>query len=562
MQGSSISASIKGTNAALLGGSVNIREMYRRLLSQMRSKTGRVGIAITLFLIGFLLKRKSIREPKGFKSIPSGNSGVDIWYIITGRSFRERYEAGMKSSLEDKGIVKMRSLFSTVIVQLATPEYAKLILTRIDLFPKSIPAQVRPYSLFNRFMGGVNLVFSNGDVWRRHRKVANPAFHKSWDTKVFALMADRFCAKVESTPDYRTAGVEVDDLFKRLTLDALGLAVFGYDFESIADPDGKYVVAYNGITKGMAVVDENTRKLNYLNAAIMKPQYFLFPFLDKYPFGSRLKEHRQLNHFDSLIYRLIDERREQLQNSNTSSEQDDLLTLMIKACFDEENPGQRLSVQELRDNMMIFFVAGHDTTAHALACTLGMLALHPEVQDKARLEVLTALGEISEERPWDYQPTIKDIQTLPYLNCVIKEILRLYPPLTMLPMRVAAKDIDLQDGYVIPEGTPVFLNIYSIHHNKRYWGDNADSFWPERFLQDDSNNARFWEWLPFSNGSRSCIGSQFSLIEQRVVLSTLLKRFEFSLPSDSPHRDGIKFSRGFFEHPAELKIIFKRRRTA
>jgi cytochrome P450 len=147
------------------------------------------------------------------------------------------------------------------------------------------------------------------------------------------------------------------------------------------------------------------------------------------------------------------------------------------------------------------------------------LALHPEYQERAREEALNAIGDDGSV------PTSDQIKHLPFIDNCIKESLRLCPSVAQLPARVLADEYHLSNGYILPKGSRVILSIYSMHHNKKYWGDDVEEFRPERF--DDSANGGKkidpYLWVPFSFGSRSCIGQQFSMIEQRVVLTMLCK---------------------------------------
>jgi len=214
--------------------------------------------------------------------------------------------------------------------------------------------------------------------------------------------------------------------------------------------------------------------------------------------------------------------------------------------------------------MVIFFVAGHDTTSNALACALYHIARDPILQDQLHAEITSHLGPSTNETSI---PTLEETKSMDLLNSVIKESLRLYPSVNLLPQRSVSRDTPI-GPYTIPPGTEVSLNIYSIHHNPKYW-DDPDEFHPERFkgaaADIDAQGGIVGgkkdplAWVPFSYGTRSCIGMNFSLIEQRVVLSMLVHKFQFSLPEGSKHKDGLKFSARGITSPDELKIEFSPR---
>jgi len=222
----------------------------------------------------------------------------------------------------------------------------------------------------------------------------------------------------------------------------------------------------------------------------------------------------------------------------------DLLEYMIHASNDPEN--QTLTKEELRYNIAMYMLAGHDTTANALATTLYLLAIHKDVQQKVRDEIERVLGD-------NLMPTMEQQKELKYMNMVINENLRLYTPIPRLPNRCAVQDIKFRN-HVIPAKTPLALFIYGVHHSSNNW-ENPEKFIPERFEKE--NNA----YLSFGSGNRSCIGNNFSLIEQRVMFCALLRKYEVSLPEDSIHKDKLQIepesSGTMGPHP--LPLIFKRR---
>jgi cytochrome P450 len=175
-------------------------------------------------------------------------------------------------------------------------------------------------------------------------------------------------------------------------------------------------------------------------------------------------------------------------------------------------------------------------------------------------------------------PSLDQLKHLPFIDSCIKESLRLCPSVAQLPGRVLADEYHLSNGYILPKGSRVILSIYSLHHNRKYWGDDVEEFRPDRFDEQSANGGKKVDpylWVPFSYGSRSCIGQQFSMIEQRVVLTMLRKcyltqqkalqpanlptmflvqRHIFKLPADSPHKERLQFGSGGLLHPHNLRL--------
>ncbi|RUP51839.1 cytochrome P450 [Jimgerdemannia flammicorona] len=482
-----------------------------------------VGVLAAAYVI--LFQYFEINQPAGWRKVPSV-TGKAIWNLFFKKTLEEQYQGFFKPTHEEHGILRS-SLIRFNRVEVSTPEFARQILSQPDAFPKLIMADRDPTSLTALFFG-TNLVFSNGDVWKRHRRIANPAFHRAWNTQVFGdLSLDMFEELDKLVEKGKTA--DVHDFVQRLTLDALGKTVFDFNFGAIKNPESDYVKTYNEIMKG------STSSL-----------YIIFPWLDKFPLTRRYNSFKNVKHFNALIDNLIDKRRKELDTNEIADEDHaDLLSLMIKASDDEKKPSARKSMNdvEMRNNMVIFFLAGHDTTANALACVIYYLAVHQvnhlalcfiffisfiqglrfhiftsqsqDVQRKAHAEVLTLLSADSTAL---VTPTFDETKHLPYLTNIIKETLRLRPSVAQLPMRIASRDVAM-GPYIIPQNTFITINFFALHHSRKVWGDDADEFRPERFeghqvdekLADPDADPAVGEgkrdtysWLPFSFGSRSC----------------------------------------------------------
>ena len=191
----------------------------------------------------------------------------------------------------------------------------------------------------------------------------------------------------------------------------------------------------------------------------------------------------------------------------------DLLDLLIAG--EDPSSGRRMTVDELRDNLLTFIVAGHETTALTLAWALYLCAFDPAVQEQARAEAQAALGPRA--------ATTADLPALPLVRRIVDEALRLYPPAAFLA-RTAQKADTLLGREVRPQDT-IILPIYALHRHHALWA-NADSFDPSRFLTPPQR----FSYLPFGDGPRICIGASFALQEAVIILATLLARFKFTLP--------------------------------
>ncbi|MEV8532049.1 cytochrome P450 [Streptomyces sp. NPDC051211] len=205
---------------------------------------------------------------------------------------------------------------------------------------------------------------------------------------------------------------------------------------------------------------------------------------------------------------------------------EDLLTLLAAA---ENADDASFDAAELRDQVLVFLLAGHETTATSLAFALHLLALHPEQQDRARAEVSRVLGD----RP----PEAADLDRLPYLTQVLKEAMRLYPAAPVIGRRsVAATEIG---GHTVPAGADVILAPWVTHRHPRYWPD-PDRFDPERFTAEAEAARPRYAWFPFGGGPRACIGQHFSMLESVIALAMILREYTFEpVDRDIPVSTGI-----------------------
>ncbi|CDS03773.1 hypothetical protein LRAMOSA01174 [Lichtheimia ramosa] len=426
-------------------------------------------------------------------------------------------------------------------VHIVSPEAAKKFLFKTDIFPKAQNI-LHEDQLIARVMGLRHIAILNGEEWKVHRKVANPAFHRSMPINIFGRVTHKLFKVMDD--ELQHGPIDVHDYMVRWTLDALGLFAFDFDFNAIQAKDNEWVARYNTV----------------MSSAFDIP-HMVFPSLDTWllPFNpSRKRQHAEADKFLGMIDQIILEKRKTLQNKSLTTEgqdeEKDLLTMMIEA----ENSGEGvLTNQELRNNVVVFFVAGHDTTANALSTLIYELAVNQDVQAKARKEAIQVLGEASE----NIVPTAEQTREMTYINMVIKENLRIHPPAPGSATRIAQEDTELA-GEVIPKGTRVVLEIHEMHHNPNIW-NKPEEFQPERFIsggEADQLARRGIAWLPFSNGSRQCLGMNFSLTEQRVLLPMLLRKYEWYLPEDSIHKDKL-FTGGLslVTSPKDLQVVFKRR---
>jgi cytochrome P450 len=205
-----------------------------------------------------------------------------------------------------------------------------------------------------------------------------------------------------------------------------------------------------------------------------------------------------------IINKVIDERRV------SEKQHDDLLDMLLKAKYEED--GTSMNNEQLIDEILIFFVAGHETTANALTFTFHLLAKHPEILKKAVAEVDNIDDSLSH---------MEKLAKLNYVKNCVEETMRLYPP-AWITDRVAIED-DSFAGFNIEKGTMIGVSFYELHRNKKYW-KNPDDFIPERFSEENRKETA-GHYFPFGAGPRMCIGNGFALYEMMLSVYAVLKKY-------------------------------------
>jgi cytochrome P450 len=353
---------------------------------------------------------------------------------------------------------------------------------------------------------GEGLFISEGDTWLRQRRLMQPVFHRRSVAAFGELMTGATLAMLDRWEPSVKAGtpLDVSAEMARLTLDVATEALFSSHVGE--EP--------NAIARAVTTLVED------VSFRFEVP--FYPPLRVPTPHNRRVRA--ALCTLDGAVYRIIEERRRRGGGG------EDLLALLMEAR--DEETGRGMSDKQLRDEVITLFLAGHETTATALAWAFYLLAKHPEAERRLRAELDEVLGSNGARRA----PTIADLPRLPYARMVVDETMRLYPPV-WITNRVALAD-DAILNYRIPKGAFVALSPYVLHRHPDLWerpeGERPEEFDPERFSPERSAARPRYAYFPFGGGPRQCIGKAMALVEAQLVLATVAQRCRLRLSSDRP----------------------------
>jgi cytochrome P450 len=337
---------------------------------------------------------------------------------------------------------------------------------------------------------GEGLLTSEGAYHRRQRRLAQPAFHRQRIEAYGATMIAYAARTSAQWHDGQTFDVAHEMM--RLTLAIVAKTLFDADVEADAEEVG---AAFTEIMS--------------LFQMLMLPYS---EYLEKLPLPAMRKFERARARLDAVIYRIIAERRQ------TGRDHGDLLSMLI-AAQDSEGDGGQMSDEQLRDELMTLFLAGHETTANALAWVWYLLAEHGTVEQKLHAELDEVLGARA-------VPSVADYPRLRYTEMVVTEAMRLYPPAWVVG-RLALRDVPVRE-YVIPAGSLVLVSQYIMHRDARFFPAPA-RFDPERWTPDARETRAPYAYFPFGAGARRCIGEGFAWMETVMLVATIARRWRLML---------------------------------
>lgn len=334
---------------------------------------------------------------------------------------------------------------------------------------------------------GKGLLTAEGELWRRQRRLIQPAFHKKnlmplLDSVKAAILVELNKITVDESMD-------IFPVFNDLAFQTVVKSLFS-----------------------SAVGEKEINRLQYITEAAQKMlvKELRQPYLSWwFRAGGSIRKHLNLTREARVILKGIIEERKR-----SAGKEGDLLDMLLDARYED---GSAMDERQLIDEILILFTAGHETTSNALTFTCELLARHPEVQEKVFQEAKDAeKGSAS---------TMDFIRSCSYTKMVIEESMRLYPPAYFIDR--VNKEEEKFEGKIIPKGSELLFSVYEIHRNEKYW-ESPEKFYPERFSESKSGI-----YFPFGAGPRKCIGNNFAMYEMILTIAELIKRYSIE-PKEGP----------------------------
>lgn len=344
-----------------------------------------------------------------------------------------------------------------------------------------------------RMLLGNGLLTSEGDFWLKQRRLIQPIFHKQKLDGFVLQMEDCIQSVLNEWQENPDKKRDVLNEMNKLTLDIVNTTLFSTDIQD------RYQLISQAISGCLELMQD---RIKYVRVPMWVP----------IPLHRALNKHMEV--LDSTIKNIIRERK------NETSPKQDLLSMLMEV--QDADTLEKMSEQQIRDEVLTIFIAGHETTANALTFAIYLLSRHPDIKAKM-------FKEIDEAMESSQSLSYSGLQQLTYTTLIAKEAMRLYPPAWIIP-REAPHDT-IVDGYRIRQGEKVLVSPYVMHRHPDYW-EQPEKFIPERFLSEHFKKQHKYVYFPFGGGARLCVGNNFAMMELQIILARIYQQFDITVPEN------------------------------
>ncbi|XP_073951347.1 cytochrome P450 4d2-like [Choristoneura fumiferana] len=467
-----------------------------------------IAIIIFTYIVHYKMGRKKLVELS--KKLPSDLPALPILghaYLFTGtdEDTMKSIQKSGKIALKHGGLATFWMANQLYLV-VADPAASEVLL-------KNCLEKDNNSMRFLQFLVGNGSIYSSVSIWRPRRKLLAPTFNTKKLNRFVDVFAKQSAIMVEQLrPSVGKGTISVWKYLTTYTFDSVCETTLGVQMNAQSQPNHPFLEAFDEIAELMS---------RRMVRPWLHPDW-LYRILPHYQRAERCR--RLIYDFvDNVIKLKRQEMEAKQREANYLPKSDSYLGFqsLLEMLLETSLKVKGFTDLELREETLVMSAAGTDTSAVGASFALVMLSRHPEVQEK----VFEELHEVLEYG--DKAVTAADLPRLKYLDAVVKETLRLYPPVPII-VRLATSDTELQSGVIIPEGTSILLNIWAIHRDPRYWGPDADIFKPERFFEPLTHPAQF---MPFSYGLRNCLGYLYAMMSMKTVLATFLRQYRVLPPA-------------------------------
>ncbi|RLN93620.1 hypothetical protein BBJ28_00017396 [Nothophytophthora sp. Chile5] len=423
---------------------------------------------------------------------------------------------------------------------IAKPEHFEQVLkTQFDVFPKS----KHIHEVFFDLLGD-SIVTTNGDVWKRQRRVLVSLFSARALREHMAPISQKYAKQLVGIFNEAAASktpLDAFGLMHRYTLDVFAEIGFGTEMGLM---EGRYQPFGHAVEEAQ-----------YIVAARFKTPMALWKIKRWLNVGSerQLRESMRIidEHVMSVVSGAIERRCQRSEAGSASNPDKDIVSIILDSLEANDEP---VDPVEVRNIAAAALIAGRDTTADALGWLFHLLTQNPRVEAKLRSEILSHLPKLSTEE--DYVPSMEEVQSIPYLEATLRELLRLYPAGPLIATH-CIQDTVFPDGTFIPKDTDIGLSFYTTGRLTSVWGPNALMFEPERFLDAETGKVApipATKFCAFSAGPRICVGQNLAFVEMKIVTACIVGRFHL-VPQ--PGQKKVAYTQGItlgMQHPLMMTV--------